>query len=160
MNSSQPAYKGIHWSHCTLLHQLTCHLAVSDNPTWHALWCDASCCAVQMSERAACAQLAEQQEQLSQLEASVTKLKRQLQARSDDLATQRAVNQQLMLKKEEVEWQLLAAIAQVGAMHGHVHAGCEGAKACGVTSAGAPASVTQTSHGVAFGVRRQVPSLA
>jgi hypothetical protein len=43
----------------------------------------------------------------------VAKLKRQLQARTDDLATQRAVNQQLMLKKEEVEWQLLAAIAQV-----------------------------------------------
>jgi hypothetical protein len=66
-----------------------------------------------MSERAARGQLAEQQEQLASLEASVAKLKGKLQSRSDDLATQRAVNQQLMLKKEEVEWQLLAAIAQV-----------------------------------------------
>lgn len=68
-----------------------------------------------MSERAARAQLADAEGQLSAQEASVAKLKKQLQARADDLATQRAVNQQLMLKKEEVEWQLLAAIAQVRA---------------------------------------------
>jgi multidrug resistance efflux pump len=66
-----------------------------------------------MSERDARAQLAEVQERLDMHEASLTKLRAKLQARSDDLATQRAVNQQLMLKKEETEWQLLAAIAQV-----------------------------------------------
>jgi hypothetical protein len=66
-----------------------------------------------MSERDARAQLAELQERLDAQEVSLTKLKAKLQARSDDLATQRAVNQQLMLKKEEVEWQLLATIAQV-----------------------------------------------
>lgn len=76
-----------------------------------------------MSERAARGQLAEQQEQLASLEASVAKLKGKLQSRSDDLATQRAVNQQLMLKKEEVEWQLLAAIAQVRDVAG-LGAGC------------------------------------
>lgn len=79
------------------------------------LLCYAVLCtvALQMSERAARAQLAELQGQLSAKDSSVSKLKKQLQARADDLATQRAVNQQLMLKKEEVEWQLLAAIAQV-----------------------------------------------
>jgi fructoselysine-6-P-deglycase FrlB-like protein len=41
------------------------------------------------------------------------KLQKALQARTDELVTQRAVNQQLMLKKEDVEWQLMAAIAQV-----------------------------------------------
>lgn len=66
-----------------------------------------------MSERDARTQLVELQERLDSREAAVAKLKKQLQSRSDDLATQRAVNQQLMLKKEEVEWQLLAAIAQV-----------------------------------------------
>lgn len=71
------------------------------------------CRAVQMSERDARAQLADLQERLDTQEASLTKLRAKLQARSDDLATQRAVNQQLMLKKEETEWQLLAAIAQV-----------------------------------------------
>lgn len=76
----------------------------------HTLLC---CRAVQMSERDARAQLAEVQERLDMHEASLTKLRAKLQARSDDLATQRAVNQQLMLKKEETEWQLLAAIAQV-----------------------------------------------
>ena len=53
----------------------------------------------------------------------MAKLKGKLQSRSDDLATQRAVNQQLMLKKEEVEWQLLAAIAQVRDVAG-LGAGC------------------------------------
>ena len=67
-----------------------------------------------MSERNARAQLAEQESQLSAAEAEIAKLKKNLQARSDDLMTQRAVNQQLMLKKEEVEWQLMAAIAKVG----------------------------------------------
>jgi hypothetical protein len=33
----------------------------------------------------------------------------------DELSTQRAVNRQLMLKKEEVEWQLMGALAKVGA---------------------------------------------
>lgn len=66
-----------------------------------------------MSERDARTQLVELQERLDSREAAVANLKKQLQSRSDDLATQRAVNQQLMLKKEEVEWQLLAAIAQV-----------------------------------------------
>ena len=70
--------------------------------------------ALQMSERAARTQLVDLQTQLSAKGAAVSKLKQKLQARCDDLATQRAVNQQLMLKKEEVEWQLLAAIAQVG----------------------------------------------
>lgn len=69
--------------------------------------------AVQMSERAARAQLAEMQSQLAELEAERDKLRGKLQARSDELMTQRAVNQQLMLKKEEVEWQLMAAIAKV-----------------------------------------------
>lgn len=80
------------------------------------------CCAVlcfvllcpQMSERAARTQIVELQERLDAQDATVLKLQKQLQARSDGLATQRAVNQQLMMKKEEVEWQLLAAIAQVG----------------------------------------------
>lgn len=76
-----------------------------------------------MSERAARTQLVAVQERLDAHEASVAKYKRQLQARTDDLATQRAVNQQLMLKKEEVEWQLLAAIAQV--WRGLVGAGCQ-----------------------------------
>lgn len=66
-----------------------------------------------MSERDARTQLVELQERLDSREAAVAKLKKQLQTRSDDLSTQRAVNQQLMLKKEETEWQLLAAIAQV-----------------------------------------------
>jgi hypothetical protein len=66
-----------------------------------------------MSERSARAQLAEVQEQLAGLTAEREKLAGKVQARNDDLATQRAVNQQLMLKKEEVEWQLMAAIAKV-----------------------------------------------
>jgi hypothetical protein len=66
-----------------------------------------------MSERAARAQLAEVQEQLAGLIAERDKLAGKVQARNDELATQRAVNQQLMLKKEEVEWQLMAAIAKV-----------------------------------------------
>lgn len=66
-----------------------------------------------MSERAARAQLAEQQEQLALLSAERDKLAGKVTARNDELATQRAVNQQLMLKKEEVEWQLMAAIAKV-----------------------------------------------
>lgn len=77
------------------------------------------CCAVlhlQMSERAVRTQIVELQERLDAQETSIAKLQKQLQARCDDLATQRAVNQQLMMKKEEVEWQLLAAIAQVGAL--------------------------------------------
>lgn len=77
-----------------------------------------TCCVVsahlQMSERSARAQLAEQQSQLAAAETDTAKLKKSLQSRSDELMTQRAVNQQLMLKKEEVEWQLMAAIAKVG----------------------------------------------
>eukprot|EP00775_Hariotina_reticulata_P005126 gene5126-5366_t len=65
-----------------------------------------------MSERTARAQLAELQMQLETDEEARVKLQKALQARADELATQRAVNQQLMLKKEEVEWQLMAAIAQ------------------------------------------------
>jgi maltodextrin utilization protein YvdJ len=66
-----------------------------------------------MSERSARAQLAEVQEQLAGLTAERDKLAGKVQSRNDELATQRAVNQQLMLKKEEVEWQLMAAIAKV-----------------------------------------------
>jgi hypothetical protein len=66
-----------------------------------------------MSERSARAQLAEVQEQLAGLTAEREKLAGKVQSRNDELATQRAVNQQLMLKKEEVEWQLMAAIAKV-----------------------------------------------
>ncbi len=38
-------------------------------------------------------------------------LSAQLQAALDDVTTQRAVNQQLMLKKEEIEWQLMTELA-------------------------------------------------
>lgn len=71
------------------------------------------CVILQMSERSARAQLAEQQSQLAALEEDMQKLRDSLESRTDDLMTQRAVNQQLMLKKEEVEWQLMAAIAKV-----------------------------------------------
>ncbi|KAF6265548.1 hypothetical protein COO60DRAFT_963050 [Scenedesmus sp. NREL 46B-D3] len=66
-----------------------------------------------MSERAVRAQLAEAQEQLAGLAAARDGLAGDVQACNDELATQRAVNQQLMLKKEEVEWQLMAAIAKL-----------------------------------------------
>eukprot|EP00878_Enallax_costatus_P010237 GHUV01010686.1.p2 GENE.GHUV01010686.1~~GHUV01010686.1.p2 ORF type:complete len:246 (+),score=109.41 GHUV01010686.1:1218-1955(+) len=70
-----------------------------------------------MSERTARAQLAEQQSQLAAAEADIAQLKKSVQSKSDELLTQRAVNQQLMMKKEEVEWQLMAAIAKVGLGH-------------------------------------------
>lgn len=84
-----------------------CHYASSTSSTLFCLY-------VQMSERTARAQLAEQQSHLAAAAADVEQLKASIQTKSDELLTQRAVNQQLMLKKEEVEWQLMAAIAKVG----------------------------------------------
>eukprot|EP00879_Flechtneria_rotunda_P013727 GHRR01014339.1.p1 GENE.GHRR01014339.1~~GHRR01014339.1.p1 ORF type:complete len:324 (+),score=132.93 GHRR01014339.1:1948-2919(+) len=66
-----------------------------------------------MSERTARAQLAEQQSGLDNLTLTKAQLQQALEERTDELSTQRAVNQQLMLKKEETEWQLMAAIAKV-----------------------------------------------
>jgi hypothetical protein len=66
-----------------------------------------------MSERAARAQLADSASAAASLGSKVVRLKARLAAASDEAATQRAVNAQLMARKQEVEWQLLTALAQV-----------------------------------------------
>ncbi len=70
-------------------------------------------CLLQLSERAARAQLATEQGAADEQRAKAKELAEALSTVRDELATSRAVNQQLMLKKEDVEWQLMAAIARV-----------------------------------------------
>jgi hypothetical protein len=95
----------------TWLRPLLCKSSLLSAVDSHALCHVVLCCAVQMSERDARTQLVELQERLDSRDAAVAKLKKQLQSRSDDLATQRAVNQQLMLKKEEVGCRMLVGAA-------------------------------------------------
>ena len=71
------------------------------------------CLSVQLSQQEALGKVSGLEETVAQLRLEVDQLHEQLQERKDDLVTQRAVNQQLMLKKEEVEWQLMAALAKV-----------------------------------------------
>lgn len=70
-----------------------------------------------MSEQDALKKLGGLESSLAAAQCEVARVKGLLQERQDELATQRAVNQQLMLKKEEVEWQLMAAIAKVRVKH-------------------------------------------
>jgi hypothetical protein len=71
---------------------------------------------VQLSQQDALEKVSGLECTVAQLRHEVEQLHEQLQERKDEIVTQRAVNQQLMLKKEEVEWQLMAAMAKVGAV--------------------------------------------
>jgi hypothetical protein len=80
--------------------------------------------APQAAQQAAEGRAADAAAQVANLSAEVAALQQQLTDRSDDLTTQRAVNTQLMLKKEEVEWQLMAALAKVGGGRTFVQGRC------------------------------------
>lgn len=73
----------------------------------------------QVSEQSACSKLASLEARVDDGQVRITALQSELQSALDDLATQRAVNQQLMMKKEEVEWELMAALAEVGGSSGY-----------------------------------------
>lgn len=76
-----------------------------------------------MAESAAVSQLAGLQARVSQLEEALVRQQEQASRLTCELDTQHAVNRQLMSKKEEVEWQLMAALAKVGAP---LPAACQG----------------------------------
>ena len=67
-----------------------------------------------MTEQSALSQVAGLKDTIAQLERSVAEQQEYLSQLQASYETQLGVNRQLMAKKEEVEWQLMSALAQVG----------------------------------------------
>lgn len=70
--------------------------------------------AAQVTEQAALGQVAGLKDTIAGLEAAVTSHSARVRQLEASLDTQLGINKQLMSKKEEVEWQLMAAMAKVG----------------------------------------------
>jgi hypothetical protein len=73
---------------------------------------------LQVSEQAALSKVAGLEQRIASLKEVVMGLRAELGASRTQLATQLAVNRQLMARKEQVEWQLLAAMAESGVVGG------------------------------------------
>ena len=85
-------------------HDATCHMCRAA-PGW----------GVQVSQQAALSQVGGLEAQIASLEEALTAQAQQAGALQRQLDAQVAINRQLMARKEEVEWQLMAARANVGA---------------------------------------------
>jgi hypothetical protein len=73
----------------------------------------AECAQRWAAERAALAQLEALERRAEAAEAAAAALRQQLQQAQEAVAAQQRINRQVMQRKEEVEWQLMAALAQV-----------------------------------------------
>lgn len=78
-------------------------------------------CAMQVNEQSALGQLHGLQNTITQLEQTLAQQQARVRQLDVSLETQLGVNRQLMAKKEEVEWQLMAAMTKVGRTHELYH---------------------------------------
>ncbi len=82
------------------------------------------------AEQAALGKVAGLEERAGEAEAAASALRARLAAAEEAVGAQQRINLQLMQRKQEVEWQLMAALAQVGGARGWGRGGGSGMAAC------------------------------